>query len=388
MPDTKPQRHPVFIKASLLLIVAVLLLTACVSAPTPAPSQSIPSPVVVLPTVKPSETLDPPIPTALPTALPTPTPSFPIYSESPHPLQIEEMRKKVYEGSEITIEETLPEKDTYRRYIASYLSDGYKVYAFFTIPKGLKPETGWPVIIFNKGYNPPGEYRTNDWYVDFIASRGYIVIKSDYRGVGLSEGGPIQGGAYGSPAYTEDVLAALAAIKKYPDADPNCIGMWGHSMGGQITLRAMVVARNDIKAASIWSGVVAPYPDPFAQRPQLLTPNAPGGAQSQGGYRGWVSTMMNAYGNPVLNPNFWASVSPNSYLNDLGGPIQLHHSELEKTVPIAASEILYSQLLEAGCTECEFFRYPGDDHLLAGSYVLAVRRTMDFLDKHVKHYRD
>ena len=36
--------------------------------------------------------------------------------------------------------------------------------------------------------------------------------------------------------------------------------MWGHSMGGYITLRAMVIDA-DIKAGVIWAGVVASYPD-------------------------------------------------------------------------------------------------------------------------------
>ena len=36
--------------------------------------------------------------------------------------------------------------------------------------------------------------------------------------------------------------------------------MWGHSMGGYITVRSMVTA-GDIKAGVIWAGVVASYPD-------------------------------------------------------------------------------------------------------------------------------
>ena len=48
--------------------------------------------------------------------------------------------------------------------------------------------------------------------------------------------------------------------KKYQAADPNRIGMWGHSMGGMITLRTMVTT-SDIKAGVIWAGVVASYED-------------------------------------------------------------------------------------------------------------------------------
>ena len=67
-------------------------------------------------------------------------------------------------------------------------------------------------------------------------------------------------GGYGSPDYTIDVLNALSSVKRYPDVDPERIGMWGHSMGGHITLRSMVTTK-DIKAGVIWAGVVASYPD-------------------------------------------------------------------------------------------------------------------------------
>ncbi len=66
------------------------------------------------------------------------------------------------------------------------------------------------------------------------------------------------------PDYTADVLNAVSSLKAYADADPQRIGMWGYSIGGQITLRAMVVS-GDIKAGVIWAGVVVPYPDLIAR---------------------------------------------------------------------------------------------------------------------------
>jgi len=37
------------------------------------------------------------------------------------------------------------------------------------------------------------------------------------------------------------------SVKRLKEADPNRIGMWGHSMGGSVTLRAMVTVP-DVKA--------------------------------------------------------------------------------------------------------------------------------------------
>jgi len=111
--------------------------------------------------------------------------------EQLHPLSIEYLREQSYPGSEITIEQVLPSGSNYDQYIASYKSDGLKIYALLTVPQGTKPKNGWPVIIFNHGYIPPSQYRTTERYtayVDAFAGNGYIVFKSDYRGHGNSEG--------------------------------------------------------------------------------------------------------------------------------------------------------------------------------------------------------
>jgi len=214
--------------------------------PTPQPT-STPTPE---PTDTPTATSTP---TNTATSTPTPTPL--------HPLMIESMRQQSYPGSEITIEETLEPGPNYDRYIASYLSEGNKIFALLTVPQGEQPESGWPVVVFNHGYIPPAQYRTTERYVAYVdgfARNGYIVFRSDYRGHGNSEGEAA--GGYGSPAYTIDVLNAVASIKQFLAADPDRIGMWGHSMGGHITLRAMVTTK-DVKAGVIWAGVVASYPD-------------------------------------------------------------------------------------------------------------------------------
>ena len=269
------------------------------------------------------------------------------------------MRQQSYPGSPITFEQTLAPGANYNQYIVSYISDGYKIYALMTIPMGQKPATGWPVIIFNHGYIPPSLYRTTERYVAYvnaIARAGYIVFKSDYRGNGYSEGSAA-GGGYGSAGYTDDVLNALSSLKAYKDADPNRIGMWGHSMGGQVTLRAMVVSK-DIKAGVIWGGVVAPYPNIFARSTfgqgtgTGSFPAPPPGSSFAGG-RNWTAQLTQKYGTVQQNPAFWASISPNSYVADLSGPLQLQASITDEEVPVAASEtLLPSSRLRARRPNC------------------------------------
>jgi dipeptidyl aminopeptidase/acylaminoacyl peptidase len=288
------------------------------------------------------------------------------------------MREREYPGSEITILQTLSPGANYYRYIASYQSEGLRINALMTIPYGEKPATGWPVIIFNHGYIPPDQYRTTERYVayvDWLARSGYIVFRSDYRGHAESEGEA--NGAYGSPDYTVDVLNAVASMAKYPDADPDRIGMRGHSMGGYITLRSMVIDRR-IKVGVIWAGVVGNYPDLFNRPTRTPSPNA------TPGFRGrWRTEMLQTYGPPEENPEFWNSISANAYLSEISGPLQLHHGTGDSSVPYVNSENLYQQLLKAN-KPTELYLYEGDNHNLSSSFSLAMQRTIDFFDTYLK----
>ena len=327
-------------------------------------------------TAPPSSTPEPsrtPTPSSTPisTATLTPTPTL-------HPITIKSMREREYPGSEVTFEETLADGANYSRYIVSYQSVGLKINALLTVPFGEKPSSGWPVIIFNHDYIPPDQYRTTERYVayvDWLARSGYIIFRSDYRGHGDSEGEA--SGAYGSPDYTVDVLNAASTMAKFPDADPDRIGMWGHSMGGYITLRSMVIDER-VKAGVIWAGVVGSYPDIFNRPTRTPDPDA------TPSFRGrWRIALLELFGSPEVNPEFWNSISANSYLADLSGPIQLHHGTGDTSVPHVNSEVLHQQLLDANQTT-ELFVYTGDDHNLASGFSLAMQRTIAFFDTYLK----
>ncbi len=289
------------------------------------------------------------------------------------------MRARQYPGSDIVIESVLDPGVNYKRYYVSYPSEGLKIYALMTVPTGEKPATGWPVIIFNHGYIPPDVYVTTERYVayvDLIARSGYIVLRSDYRGHDRSEGEAR--GAYSNPDYTVDVLNAVASIKKYPDADPSRIGMWGHSMGGYITLRSMVITK-DIKAGVIWAGVVASYPD-------LLTKwrRGPGASPVPTPRPGsWRFSLIDEYGSPEENPAFWDSISANSYLTEISGPLQLHHGTADADVPLEFSELLFYQMLDAE-QYVELYKYDGDNHNISNYFSTAMQRTIEFFDRFVK----
>jgi len=367
-----------FFTISCWLILGVFLIASCGSVQDAAPPTA--NPPAPAATHTPTATLAPtpsltPTPAETPTPTPTPTPT--------HPLMIEVMRQQIYPGSKVTLEEELDPGSNYDRYIASYQSEGLKIYALLTVPQGEKPESGWPIIVFNHGYIPPDQYRTAERYVAYVdgfARNGYIVFRPDYRGHGNSEGEAT--GSFGTPDYTVDVLNAMASVMQYPDADPGRVGMWGHSMGGGITLRAMVVTQ-DIKAGVIWAGMVAPYPDllEWYRRRSVGRPTPTPYPDGTTGPR-WTQELL-AFGTVEENPVFWASIDPTSYLTELSGPLQLHHGTADESVPVEYSEDLYARLQEAGQAS-ELYLYTNDNHNISNSFGTAMQRSVQFFDQHVK----
>jgi dipeptidyl aminopeptidase/acylaminoacyl peptidase len=294
-------------------------------------------------------------------------------------MSIPVLRLGSYPGSEIVTDKELDPGSNYRRYYVHYLSEGYKIYALLTIPNGEPPKGGFPAIVFNHGYIPPDVYRTTEryiTYVDRLAQAGYVVFRIDYRGHDQSEGPA--GGAYGNPGYLVDVLNAVASIKQYPSVDPEKIGMWGHSMGGFLTLRAMVISK-DIKVGVIWAGVLASYPEMLYnwRRTGGFTPSP-----SSTGV-GWRTAWIDRYGTPEQNPAFWASISATSYLADLSGPLQLHHGTIDEDVPVEFSIRLAEQVRAAGKI-ADLYTYEKDNHNLSKFFTQAMDRTIVFFDAVLK----
>lgn len=305
----------------------------------------------------------------------------PSIKKNPDLLTINSLRSRNYSGSEIFIEGTLPPEKEYYRYIAYYYSDGLKIHALLLIPNSSKPKNGFPVIILNHGYIIPDRYTPDGNYIpyfDAFAKAGYIVFKPNYRGHGDSDGIPTS--TYFSADYVIDVLNAISSIKKYKDADPENIGVWGHSMGGNITLKTAVISK-EIKAASIWAGVVAPigdiiynWQDKVTYKPDALDLKL----RNQN-----REILLQKYGTPDQNPDFWNSIDPNSYLSDIKIPIEIQVGLSDNQVPPSFSKGLYERLKVLG-KDATYFEYQGANHDINQSFTKAMEATIRFFDKNLK----
>ncbi len=372
----------------LFVVFLVILLAGCHTIAAPANTASTAAMVAARATER---TLDEPSPVAL--SLPTLTPDLapPISPTVPIPptpvcavgseLTIDALLARTIEGSEITIEQQLEDGANYTRYIASYLSEGNKIYGLLTVPFGDPPDGGFKAIVFNHGYIPPDQYRTTERYVayvDALARAGFVVFKIDMRGFGNSEGEPT--GTYFSPAYTIDAIAALKSLQTLDYVDPEGIGMWGHSMSGNLVLRAMLI-EPAIKAGVIWAGAVYSYDD--MTRYSIEDPSYNPSSAATSSSRRIGQQIREMYGPPDTSVPYWRAVSLTEHIDLLQAPLQLHHALNDTVVSPGYSDDLAAVLNAAG-NAYEYYQYESGGHNIASpAFNEAMRRTIEFFQKHL-----
>lgn len=151
--------------------------------------------------------------------------------------------------------------DDFARYAAvqmhelTYWSEGLRIKAFLGLPASEAQPL--PGIVFNAGGT--GERgalsaMTAAATVGLYASWGYVVIASQYRGRGGSEGKEEWGAG-----DVDDAMNALALLQSFDYVDKNRIGIIGGSRGGMMALQ--MLARTDIFKAAVTFGAPTEFTD-------------------------------------------------------------------------------------------------------------------------------
>lgn len=146
----------------------------------------------------------------------------------------------------------------------TYWSDGLRVKGYFVVPK--KGEK-LPCVIFNRGgsreFGALNDRRVA-YFLARMASWGYVVAASNYRGNAGGEGQEEFGGS-----DVNDVLNLLPLLESLPQADPIRVGMVGWSRGGLMT--SLALTRTDrIKAAVLGGGMYDAHRT-IRERPEMET---------------------------------------------------------------------------------------------------------------------
>lgn len=319
----------------------------------PSPTSTIPA--TITPTV---------IPSATPTKEATPTAT--LTTDPWVGLSIASLAARAYGGGTVQVVETLAVNSYFTRTLITYPSDDLNIYGFMNIPKvGDLP---YPVVIALHGYINPEIYNTVDYttrYADALAREGFLVLHPNLRGYPPSD----EGNNLFRVGMAIDVLNLIALVKEQGGkagalsvADPNNIGIWGHSMGGGISTRVITVSP-DVRAAVLYGAM--------------------SGDEKQNFERILNYFSNGERGKEELNfpEEAFESISPINYIDRIQAAISIHHGENDQDVPLAWSLDLCRRLRELE-KPVECYTYEDQAHTFNGDGDnLFIMQMIDFYNR-------
>jgi len=287
---------------------------------------------------------------------PTPNPFLDLYIES--------LKLRKYGGGVLQDKGNLNGADGFSRKLFKFRSEGLDLYGFMNIPEGDGP---FPIIFLLHGYVDPGKYKTLDYsvrYTDALVEAGYITIHPNLRGYQPSDSGENILGI----GDTVDLLNLLALVRQQSGsagllkkADGTRIGLWGHSMGGGIVMRALIV-NQEINAGLLYAAINSDEELNLSHFEK----------------DGRGNDTVPAYASDL------EKISPSSFLNEISSPISIHHGGQDDVVPIEWSRDLCDTLgdleIEVKCNE-----YPDQPHTFQNSGDSTfISNMIEFFDAYVK----
>ena len=217
-----------------------------------------------------------------------------------------------------------------------------------------------PTIVYV--YGGPGAQKVRrDWgsvLVQLFAQRGYGVLELDNRG-STNRGSAFEAGLYkrmGSIEVDDQVLGTQI-LHNAAWADPERIGVFGHSYGGYMTLMCLAKAGHCFKAGV----AVAPVAD----------------------WRLYDSHYTERFmGLPADNEEAYENSSVIPHLVNLERPLLLMHGMADDNVLFTHSTMLMSELQTLG-KSFELMTYPGAKHSMQEVHVSIHRfnTLLDFFDR-------
>jgi dienelactone hydrolase len=351
-----------------------------------------------------------------------------------------------YQASQLELTELVAQADDFNTYLFSYQTMGKNMTGVVNAPNQINSnnpsQKEFPVIIMIRGYatkeqHYPG-FGTNH-AAQTLAKNGYITIAPDFFSFGASDAEPEDSweARFIKPI---NVIELIYTIKQNPiiniatnfttlatadnsqqpiaspiTSNPNQIGLWGHSNGGQITLSVLEILSQPMPA-TIWAPMTAPFPYSILF---FTDTNLDEGKES----RAWLAMFEQDY--DVFD------FSITQHLNQLTGPLQIHHgdedeaalqvwsdnfvekielenenrqsrleetknqpeataaTQLETDVAQSVTHNLINSSQPTTLIEYFYYTYVGADHNLqpAENWNAAISRDLDFFDKYLQNIK-
>lgn len=208
------------------------------------------------------------------------------------------------------------------------VDDSVELDGWMIKPKDFDPGKRYPVIFYMYG-QPANSTVQNNWnggdlWSRYLTQDGYILMSIDPRGTKTPKGREWRKSIYrqlGILAVEDHAKAVRKLLGRYPFMDPERIGVWGWSGGGQLTLNLL------LKHPDIYSvGIAVAY---------------------LSDQRLYNTIYLERYqGLPDDNPEGFFEASPINFVQNLEGRLMIIHGTADDNVHYQSTEMLIDRLVE------------------------------------------
>jgi dipeptidyl aminopeptidase/acylaminoacyl peptidase len=176
-----------------------------------------------------------------------------------------------------------------------------------------------------------------------------------------------------------DAVNLIPLAQRLPEAQPGKVGMWGHSNGGAITAKSIVIS-DQIAAAVIYAPASSNIVEDYQFRAERAGRRAPSSTA-----RSTISRVAIEFPvTPDQAPELYERLSPLPYLSLVAAAVQIHWGTADETVPYKWPGDLLAGLQAAG-KPVEYFEYEGQPHSFTGAAnQLYLRRIAEFFADHLQ----
>jgi dipeptidyl aminopeptidase/acylaminoacyl peptidase len=207
--------------------------------------------------------------------------------------------------------------------------DGRPLWAYVTARPGQGPR---PTVILPHGGPEARDYFGYDTFVQFLASRGYVVVQPNFRGsLGFGRAFADEGRGQWGLRMQDDVTDALQHLVRSGVADPSRVCIVGISYGGYAALAGATLTPDLYQCAVSIAGV--------SDLVESLRDD-----RSSRSYNYWLRSI----GDPRANRDALNATSPAQLADRVTAPILLVHGVEDENVVFPQSELMQRALESAG----------------------------------------
>ncbi|HEX2558975.1 alpha/beta hydrolase family protein, partial [Phenylobacterium sp.] len=259
------------------------------------------------------------------------------------------------------------------RWITYKARDGLEIGAYLTLPPASLGVTKAPLIVLPHGGPGARDEYTFDFLTQFLASRGYAVLRPQFRGsAGFGRAFYEAGRAEWGGKMQTDLLDGVAAIRPMAevDADRACIVGW--SFGGYAALAGVSLHPGAYRCAASIAGI--------SDLKLILAQQGSTHGRASATFHAWRRMLgKNGPNSPEL-----VSTSPLRQVANIQAPVLLVHGGQDTIVEPVQSAAMRDALKAAG-KPVEHLLLTDDDHYLRrpGSRTQLLTALEAFLAKHL-----